>query len=318
MLGSTAAASLTGARSTSGRAADRGRRRDCEARLARAAGAGERDEPRVVAAQQRRDRGELERPPDELRRRRPERGRPPGSPPARASDRARGRAARAREARARARGRARRARRGPRGTRRARRPGVRRGRARRCAARCSRSRCGCAATRASSSPASAACRPDVEIEVDTGLEHRQAALVEPRSGGLRERLVGEVCERGAAPERERLAHLICVALGEPLETLDVELVRLHADEIAGRTRHDPVGAERGAQRVDVHLERVLGAGGRRLAPDPVDQPVGGDDCVRLEEQLGQQRARSRAAERHRHAIVVEDLQRPQQAEFHVP
>ncbi len=96
-----------------------------------------------------------------------------------------------------------------------------------------------------------------EIEVDTGLEHRQAALVEPRSGGLRERLVGKVCERGATPERKRLAHLVCAALGEPLETLDVELVRLHADEIAGRTRHDPVGAERGAQRVHVHLERVL-------------------------------------------------------------
>ena len=103
---------------------------------------------------------------------------------------------------------------------------------------------------------------------------------------------------------------------ELLEALDVELAGLDAHEVSGRAGHDPVGAERRTERMDVHLERVQRPGRRRLAPDPVDQPVGGDGLVRLEEQLGEQGTGPRAPQRNRDAVVVEHLQRPQQTEFH--
>jgi hypothetical protein len=153
-----------------------------------------------------------------------------------------------------------------------------------------------------------------EVELDARLEGGEAGLVEAGGLGLRERLVHDVRDCGPSPERERVVQL---ARGDqPLEPVDVALVRLDADEVPGRTRHDPVGADRASKGVDVHLERVLRARGRRFAPDPVDQAVGRDGRVRREQQPSQQRTRPRAAERHGDAIVVEHLQRPQQAEFH--
>jgi hypothetical protein len=85
---------------------------------------------------------------------------------------------------------------------------------------------------------------------------------------------------------------------------------------AWRARHDPVGAERLPQRVHVHLEGARGARRRRLAPDRVDQPVGRDRLVRAEEELGEERARPRAAELQRNAVVVDDLERPEHPELH--
>ena len=157
--------------------------------------------------------------------------------------------------------------------------------------------------------------PRPEVEVDPRLDRGEPALVEPRGGGHRERLVREVGERRAAPERERLAETVRPRRGEPLEPIDVELVRLDPNQVPRRPGHDPVGSERPAQRMDMHLERVLGARGRRLAPDRVDQPVGGDDLVRVEQQLREQRPGPRPPERNRHPVVADHLQRPQQAEL---
>ena len=152
-----------------------------------------------------------------------------------------------------------------------------------------------------------------EVEVDTRLEGGEAGLVEAGGLDLREGLRREVCERRAAPERERCARIM--RGDQPLEPRDVELVRLDADEVARGTRHDPICPDRAAKRVNVHLEGVRRAPRGRLAPDPVDQAVGRDGLVRMEQQLSKQRAGPRTAERHRHVVVVKHLQRPQQAEF---
>ena len=102
-----------------------------------------------------------------------------------------------------------------------------------------------------------------EVEVETRLERAEAGVVQARGFGLREGLVREVGERGAAPERERPPR---VMRGEqPLEALGVELIGRDADEVAGGTRQDPVRAEQASERMDVHLERVLGAR-RRISP----------------------------------------------------
>jgi len=75
-----------------------------------------------------------------------------------------------------------------------------------------------------------------ELGIDPQLERGQPELLEPRDLELRERLIGEVCERRSAPERDRVGQCSCrgcrISFGEqfsplgkqPLETVKVELV----------------------------------------------------------------------------------------------
>ena len=156
--------------------------------------------------------------------------------------------------------------------------------------------------------------PRVEVGVDSRLQRGQPRFLEPRHLRLRERLEGEVGERLAPPERERPVRV--AVRDEARESVDVELVRVDADEVARRPGDDPVGADRAAKRVHVHLERARGARGRLLAPDPVDQAVGRDDLVGVEQELREQGARPRPAERDRRTVVSDHLQRPEQPELH--
>ena len=154
----------------------------------------------------------------------------------------------------------------------------------------------------------------VEVGVDPRLQRGQPRLLEPRRLRLRERLEGEVGECLPAPERERAVR---VAVGDQArEAVDVELVGVDADDVARRPGDDPVGADRPPERVHVHLERARRARGRLLAPDPVDQAVGRDDVVRVEQELREQGARPRPAERDRRTVVSDHLHRPEQPEFH--
>src|SRR5262249_25767656 len=69
--------------------------------------------------------------------------------------------------------------------------------------------------------------PERQIGIDALLEHRQPELLEARDLDLRERLVGEVGERRASPERQRLVQAVRIAAcDELLESLEVELTRL--------------------------------------------------------------------------------------------
>ncbi len=103
-------------------------------------------------------------------------------------------------------------------------------------------------------------KPSLEVRVDTGLESGQPALLEPCSLGLGEGLVGDVREGRASPERESFPERIRFPGGrEALEPLDVELVRLDVHVVAGRSGDDPVGAQSLAERVHVHLQRAGGA-----------------------------------------------------------
>ena len=61
----------------------------------------------------------------------------------------------------------------------------------------------------------------IEVGGDTCLEHGQPALLEARGLRLGERLVRDIRERGAAPERKRLR--VGAVLDEPREAVDVEL-----------------------------------------------------------------------------------------------
>ena len=80
-----------------------------------------------------------------------------------------------------------------------------------------------------------------ELGVDSVLERCEAQLLEPRACGLGEALVGEVRERRAAPERERLAQLrrrvrecgLSRVPQQRLEPVEVDLILLDLEQIPG-------------------------------------------------------------------------------------
>ena len=60
---------------------------------------------------------------------------------------------------------------------------------------------------------------------------------------------------------------------------------------------------------------MAAVGGRTAAPDVLDQAVGADRLVRVQQQDGQQRALARATERQG-AALIEDFERAEDAEVH--
>ena len=172
-----------------------------------------------------------------------------------------------------------------------------------------------------------------EIGLDPALERGQAQLLEPLDRRLRERLVGEVGERWPAPESEGLTQCLgrrgglpgaeraLARLDERLERVQVELARLDAEQVAVSAR-DQVGVrraavlERSAQLQDVVLDDLRGRRRRPLAPELVDDPIGRDRLIAMEEEKGEQGALLAAPERNL-PFALANLERPENAEVHV-
>ena len=144
---------------------------------------------------------------------------------------------------------------------------------------------------------------------------------EVRRRGAR-RFARQVGERISSPQRERLPEqrgglrrLASPRLfDEFAETVEVELTRLDAEKIAGRPSDEAV-AELAPKAEDVVLQRAERRGRRIVAPDQVDELLGCDDSVRLEQQHRDDRAALQAAERQ-DALAVDDLDRSQNPELH--
>src|SRR5581483_4206083 len=129
-----------------------------------------------------------------------------------------------------------------------------------------------------------------EIGVDPLLEGGETLVLEAGDLGLREELVGELGERRAPPQRERLAEQARRPSGSPrcervpslgrqaLEAVEVEFAGIDAQDVAGRLRHEyavrrprlPVRFEEPPKLGDVVLERRRCRLGRRPRPDLVD------------------------------------------------
>jgi len=135
----------------------------------------------------------------------------------------------------------------------------------------------------------------LELLGDPALDRGDPRLVEAGCVVQGELLLRDIGERGPAPQGKRLGE--AALRDEPVEPRCVELLRLEADEVAGRARHDPVGAERPPQGVHVHLERATDARGGIFAPDGVDQPLARDRLVGVQQQHGEQRPRPLPPER---------------------
>ncbi len=119
--------------------------------------------------------------------------------------------------------------------------------------------------------------PRREVRLDPRLEAGEPKLLQAADLGLREGLVGELGQRLAAPERKRLALL--ARGGQPLESGEVELVLLDAQQVARRARLDTLLAERLAELGDVDLERLPPALRCLLVPECIDQAIGRHDLV---------------------------------------
>ena len=139
---------------------------------------------------------------------------------------------------------------------------------------------------------------------------------------MRERLVGELLEGRPPPEDKRVAELRPTLsrrggfglVEECLHTIHVELGRSDSDQVAGRLRHDQVRPEEFSELGDEVLERGRSRARRVLAPEGIDQPIGGDRAPRVQQKQREQAALLRAPELQGVSVATH-LERTEQAEI---
>jgi hypothetical protein len=106
-------------------------------------------------------------------------------------------------------------------------------------------------------------------------------------------------------------------LDESLEAVEVELVLLKLDQVAGRPRDDcPSRRERLPKLGDVTLERGRSRPRRRVAPQRLDEAVLGEHTVGVEEQHSQERPLLTPAELERSIAIATSLERSEDPEVH--
>ena len=150
-----------------------------------------------------------------------------------------------------------------------------------------------------------------ELALEPPFERGEAQLLEPCDLALRERLEGKIGERRAAPQRQRL--VVAFLSEQPLEPVQVELVVVDAERVAGRPRLQAIIVEQPTEAGDVAMQRGQRRRRRGLAPQRVDEDILRDDLVRAQQQHPEQRALMAAAESD-DAAVLRHLQRAQDPE----
>jgi len=157
--------------------------------------------------------------------------------------------------------------------------------------------------------------PETKLRLEAVLVGGEAELLEARDLALGERVVTQVGQSGPAPQGERLAKQVgglaeraaaqggIALLRELFEALGVELPGVDAQPVGGPLPGQAVGNDL-AQLRDVDLERVGGRGGRLLAPEVLDQELGRNRLVPVQEEQRQQRARLFAFDRERGAVQL--------------
>jgi hypothetical protein len=139
-------------------------------------------------------------------------------------------------------------------------------------------------------------------------------------------MLGQVIERTSAPEGERptervrrprevVRHPAACLVDEPPEDHQVDVRGVGMDRVAPRAMHDPLGPEDLPEVLHVCLERLSRRGGRIVAPDGVDQPLGRDDPTPFEQEVRHDDALLRAAERDASVALVH-LERSEEQELH--
>lgn len=158
--------------------------------------------------------------------------------------------------------------------------------------------------------------PERQGRAEAGAAHVEAAgLPAGRLGGA----VREVGQGRPVPQREgvvedhgRLRRVAvgerpCALTREPLETVQVDVVRGRDEPVAPAHRVHRARAERPAQPPDQRLQRRGRVGGRVGVPHLVDQDGGGHGPARPQREHGQQGTQARPADRDGRAVGAECL-----------
>ena len=99
------------------------------------------------------------------------------------------------------------------------------------------------------------------------------------------------------------------------ETGEIDRLAVRDDQIPGRRRQEGAVREQLPQTRDGDLDHLRGGVGDLVAPQVVDQAIGGDRPVGIEEQPRQQGALAASRNRDRTAPIA-DFERPEEAELH--
>jgi hypothetical protein len=180
-----------------------------------------------------------------------------------------------------------------------------------------------------------------EVELDPGLLGLggDAQFIQPGRGLLGVGQVGQVGQRVTAPQAEGLVEQagggrpLTVAAGggrpglaeQRLEPFAVQLARSDLEQVAALGRDQPAApapgqpapGQRAAQAVDEEVQGLAGRSGLVVAPQRVDQLLGADRPVGVQQQHGQQGARLGPADADGVALGVHDLERAEQVELHL-
>jgi len=151
-----------------------------------------------------------------------------------------------------------------------------------------------------------------EVVLDPLFERGQSQLFQPRDLALGEVVVGEIGERTAAEERERVGS-VAVAQ-QRLEPLGIGSDPF-AEDVAAAGGHDRVAPERAAEPRDERLQGLGRRDRRMLAPEVVDQPLRRQRLAAVDREIGEQRGLLAAAELH-DPIALTDLERPENPDLH--
>jgi hypothetical protein len=127
-----------------------------------------------------------------------------------------------------------------------------------------------------------------EIGVDRHLDRVQSQLVQTPDLRRSERLVGQIGQRLAKPERQRLARLSLERLLEP-NRVDGVFRKLQLVAAAPRDDPRPVLPQRPAQVRDVGLHHLRRGRRRLFAPQPLGEAIRRDGLPRLQRQHGEHR-----------------------------
>ena len=161
-----------------------------------------------------------------------------------------------------------------------------------------------------------------QLGVEIVLGALESQLLEAIRLGRSEPFVGDIDKRRSAPERQRPSGQgdgqlgVAVHQGSPpvvahaLEASGVEARRCDADPVAGRDGLDRVCAQRRAELRHVDLHELLRRVRDIVAPEGVDEVVGGHHLVRAQQQHQEQRLHLRRGENDVDSVAPH-LQRPQ-------
>ena len=166
-----------------------------------------------------------------------------------------------------------------------------------------------------------------EIRVDPPFQCKRPQFVEPSALGSRGIAGSEIAEGRTAPEGERGSEASRRRLGiaggecarclgdEDLEPRKVDVAPVRPQPIAVGLRLDPGGPNRPAKTGDVDAERVVRTGRWILAPNLFDEPICRDRLADVQDEEGEDRALSAAADLD-WAAGSDDLERTEHAELH--